>query len=339
MFPEHDRNGFRNKAVPNTADIIAMGDSQTYGTNVRSEETWPKQLGRIAGAEAYNMAFGGYCPIHTLLLADEAVQLRPKVVIEAFYTGNDLFDCYTQIYSAQSAPELRNPEWQAVQSFEEKRESDKLLSEAVSVTKPPWLRTKDFIIERVKLAAALRLYKSVLPVNYSVNPGWESVKAYASGTQGLEIFERGNVRTIFTAKSRLLAEDLSDRRIREGLRLAQEALRRINESLNQRNVRFVVLAIPTKEFVFEELVREQGGGVSQDYDNLIKYEKLILENMAEFCGTNGIPFVSAVPALRQCLEKGEQPYRIDDDGHPSPTGHRAIAATVLSELRKLKLID
>jgi hypothetical protein len=95
MFPEHDAKGWRNKTVPGSATIIAMGDSQTYGTNVRSEEAWPKQLGDMVGIEAYNIACGGYCPIHTLLLLDEALRLEPKLVIEAFYTGNDLFECYT----------------------------------------------------------------------------------------------------------------------------------------------------------------------------------------------------------------------------------------------------
>ena len=29
-FPGHDKNGFRNKSVPNQADIVCLGDSQTY---------------------------------------------------------------------------------------------------------------------------------------------------------------------------------------------------------------------------------------------------------------------------------------------------------------------
>ena len=33
-FPGHDRRGFRNPVALAKADIVALGDSQTYGTNV-----------------------------------------------------------------------------------------------------------------------------------------------------------------------------------------------------------------------------------------------------------------------------------------------------------------
>src|SRR5688572_30586092 len=36
--PGHDRKGFRNPEVPAKADIIALGDSQTYGTGVQRDE-------------------------------------------------------------------------------------------------------------------------------------------------------------------------------------------------------------------------------------------------------------------------------------------------------------
>jgi len=337
MFPEHDAKGWRNKSVPGSATIIAMGDSQTYGTNVRSEEAWPKQLGDMVGIETYNIACGGYCPIHTLLLLDEALRLQPKLVIEAFYTGNDLFECYTTVYSESRLPELRRKDGEIPLTLSEKEESDRLVREALRVTKPPWLRTKDFLIEHVKLVAALRLYKSFLPTVYSVNPSWESVKAYANRAPDSLIFEQGPLRTVFTVKSRLLAENLGDRRVREGLRLALESLRRVNERLKQQNVCFLLLSIPTKEYVFEEFVCQQGGNVSHDYDRLVKNERTILETVAEFSEANGIHFVSALPVLRECLSNGDQPYRLDDDGHPNPAGHRAIAKAVQSKIRQLGL--
>jgi len=39
----HDVLGFRNHAVPVQADIIAIGDSQTYGWNVEIDQSWREE--------------------------------------------------------------------------------------------------------------------------------------------------------------------------------------------------------------------------------------------------------------------------------------------------------
>ena len=46
------------------------------------------------------MAWGGWGPVHSLILLDEAISLHPKIIIEAFYAGNDLFDAFNIVYNA-----------------------------------------------------------------------------------------------------------------------------------------------------------------------------------------------------------------------------------------------
>src|SRR5262245_53910919 len=46
-FPEHDANGFRNVVVPDTADVVAIGDSHTYGERVAFDQAWPRVLERL----------------------------------------------------------------------------------------------------------------------------------------------------------------------------------------------------------------------------------------------------------------------------------------------------
>ena len=58
----HDILGFRNRRIPNVADIITIGDSQTYGNNVPPEQNWPGQLQASLGCKSpvmYNMSVGG----------------------------------------------------------------------------------------------------------------------------------------------------------------------------------------------------------------------------------------------------------------------------------------
>lgn len=45
----HDEWGFRNKSVPRSVDIVAIGDSQTYGISAKRTQAWPAVLGKMSG--------------------------------------------------------------------------------------------------------------------------------------------------------------------------------------------------------------------------------------------------------------------------------------------------
>jgi hypothetical protein len=53
------------------------------------------------------MAFSGYGPTHSLLLLHEAIDLNPKLIIDAFYAGNDLYDSYSHVYERMQLPDLK----------------------------------------------------------------------------------------------------------------------------------------------------------------------------------------------------------------------------------------
>lgn len=94
--------GFRNYSVPNMADVIILGDSQTYGNNVLLENNWPEQLRRLLSSknpEIYSMAVGGWSPIPYLYMFSKATAFRPKVVVIAFYSGNDSLESFKMAYS------------------------------------------------------------------------------------------------------------------------------------------------------------------------------------------------------------------------------------------------
>src|SRR6266540_5105324 len=64
----HDSWGYRNKAVPNIVDIVAIGDSQTYGISAKSNDSWPSQLQKITQKTVYNLSLGGYNPMQYYIL-------------------------------------------------------------------------------------------------------------------------------------------------------------------------------------------------------------------------------------------------------------------------------
>ena len=82
-LPDVDRHGFRNPDGT-AADLVAIGDSHTYGNNVASFESWPALVG------AYNMGVGSYSIYQYAVLFDLALDRGATRVVVGLYPANDL---------------------------------------------------------------------------------------------------------------------------------------------------------------------------------------------------------------------------------------------------------
>lgn len=126
-YGPNDLLGFRNRSIPTAAPIIAIGDSQTYGTNVTLERNWPSTLARELGLPynaVYAMATGGWSAIEYAYIADKAHLFQPKAILVAFYAGNDPLEAFLRAYG--------NPNWS------EYRPNPRLTADdAPDVTFPP----------------------------------------------------------------------------------------------------------------------------------------------------------------------------------------------------------
>jgi len=129
----HDRRGFRNLSVPDRASIVALGDSQTYGVGVYPEQAWPVQFARMTGTPTYSMAFGSYGPTHSLLLLEEALALKPELVIEAFYSGNDLLDSYVHVHKKGQLPGLGSARLDTLQRLAEAEKTGSIEEKAMGL--------------------------------------------------------------------------------------------------------------------------------------------------------------------------------------------------------------
>jgi hypothetical protein len=88
-----DRNGFPNVDVPDSADIIAIGDSFTMGVDVTLGERWVDHVSRLTGWTVYNMGVGGVGLSQELELYRRygTVVAAPAVLL-GVYGINDLVD-------------------------------------------------------------------------------------------------------------------------------------------------------------------------------------------------------------------------------------------------------
>lgn len=104
----HDVLGFRNRAVPAVADVVVIGDSQTYGNNAMLEDSWPSVMSRaLDGAIVYGMATGGWGAVQYLDMVHNAGAFRPRAVVVALYTGNDALDSFQLAYGSETWRALR----------------------------------------------------------------------------------------------------------------------------------------------------------------------------------------------------------------------------------------
>jgi len=346
-YPGHDKNGFRNKYIPAKANIVTLGNSQTYGTGVPSQKTWPRQLENMTGLQVYNMAFASYGPVHSLLLFEEAETLNPDIIIEAFYFGNDLYDSFNIVYIKDKIPRLRATDPGTLEAIAIAENKETIKERVTKMCRfggalkkpleplPPFSYTvKDYIANNSKVYGILRWVKRTLFTKneYLIKDrNWDDLKIFAKKRKRYcQIAEKGPFKTLFTSEYRLSALDINDPRISEGLRISLQTFKIMNLLAQKQNREFIVLMIPTKELAFEGIVDHS----SENYELLLKNENKIRNIIMDFMKYNGIHYIDALPALRDQFAKGHQPYHLSVDGHPNKYGHTAIADLVYKELEK-----
>jgi hypothetical protein len=105
--PGHDGRGFRNPNTLQSADVVVIGDSQTWGINVRASETWPSILETVGNVSVYSMSLGGWGPVQYKELAHDALTLKPRAILVGIYLGNDIFDACNHVYGTDVYAEYR----------------------------------------------------------------------------------------------------------------------------------------------------------------------------------------------------------------------------------------
>ncbi len=344
-YPEHDSKGFRNEAVPSPGEafVVALGDSQTYGAGVSRNSAWPQQLEKLSGWKTYNMAYGGYGPVHSLFLLEEALEMRPKIIVEAFYAGNDLYDSYFHVYEGGHFPQLKSTDKALLQALKELKESNSLSKSlkqetriAQNMKQIEFGNFRSFISEYSNLYGLLRAVKRFLNIELR---DWDYYRQSAMQTpQSTMPFERGSIKTVFSFGFRFIGVDLQNPIIKEGMRIYLESIRRLHATAKENGVAFLALLIPTKESVFKDAILKQNKDLPEKFLQLVKNEEEIIRESERFFKTHQVPFRSCLPPLRASVQNDEQPFPMSWDGHLNQTGQRVLAECAFNSLKKFNLI-
>jgi len=336
---EHDAAGYRNPRRLTKADIVVLGDSQSYGPS-DPRLAWPRLLSVETGQSVYNMSLPGYGPGQSLLQLDDALSLNPGLVIVAPYFGNDFFDAFMlALRHPKLGDSLPVALWEAAPALERQRplEQDvRFIYELGQPSAPPQpSAARRLIAEHVKLYGLLRALKDRSMAARTQSPLLS--REFNSAARALSPAQRQfasplvgpDWRTILTAPYRGRVLDDRDPRIRFGFAIARHAVRAISERCQAAGVDLLVVLIPTKESVFWPRVAapDHPPGLRQ----LVTDEERLRQEWISDLRASGVKYLDALGALRAAPT---QPYYEDVDGHPNETGQRIIAAAVAARLKE-----
>lgn len=312
-----DAWGFRNEGVPQRADVACVGDSQTYGANIRARDTWPRALARDAGLVTYSLSLGGYGPLQYAVLTERALELAPRAVVVAFFLGNDLVDAH-RFAGLEHWSALRD----AALGYREPDDVPRGDQRSLNLT----MALLDGLMARSRVLGRLG---EDLKLQLKVNPAL--ARLFRGAVQPTS-FEQGRVSTHFTPEYRLGSIDLGRAEARDGLRITEVCLERMSEACRTRGVELVLLLLPTKEAVYARWLAERGDARAASLSALASAERAAAARVVALAHARSILVVDPTDELLGALEGDVACWPSNSDGHFNPQGCERVAAALWREL-------
>jgi hypothetical protein len=334
-----DAEGFRNRAVRERFEVAALGDSFTDAMTMVAEASWPARLERILGAPVQNYGTAGFGPQQELLVLKDFVKAhRPRVVVLAFFAGNDIFD-------AEAFDEFQRSGGTQQRTAQGWRIKD-VISRADT-----W-----FVVSALRAGGRwMRRPQEVVEAATAERP---AVTAMVGGRPS---FDRGMFdvpvagrRLPFALMPPYLNTlNFSERELdaRQGWRLTRDAIAEMQTVSQSFGATFVVMFVPFKSQVYlpllegafpKEVLRSafrfylDGYGREVDVDRLHANRLAQTQLMRQFCAQAGIGFLDTTPALMARVAEGENVY-FPDESHLNEVGEGILADTLATFLRVAKL--
>lgn len=310
----HDDWGYRNKGIPASAEVLAIGDSMTYGIMAKSYEAWPAQLQKITGKTTYNAALGGYGPLHYLhILKTRAPELSPKQVIVMIYPGNDLMDTYNLAYS--------NDYWSDYRAEANTEELDSGL----------FLPTprRESLVRRLRnwLAQNSVLYR--LLTQTSLFDGVRQRENLDSSTTNFS-FDHLGTTVVLDPVRRLGFANVEDPRIREAIGMTGRVIAEMADYAAGNGIELGVALMPVREHVFFGLIGDGLDGADaramrELNDSLLRIEAALTDAVEKA----GVPYLNLRPVMQSALKDAN--IYPPTDGHPNALGYGIVAKALAAE--------
>lgn len=334
-----DAEGFRNARTRERIDVAALGDSFTDAMTLDAGDSWTSRLERQTGLAVQNYGTAGFGPQQELrVLTDYAVGHHPRVVVLAYFAGNDLFDAEAFDDYDRSGGTVRRP----VQGWQ--------IRDVVSRA-DTW-----FLVSALRAAAAWTATSQRAEAHTVAAPAAASITRRAQ----TEPFDRGMftlpiqgrmLRWAFMpAYLNTLTFSEGELGARRGWTLTRKAIADMRDASRAVGADFVVMFLPFKSQVYLPLLDEAmrrddlsralhfylaDAPAPPDVSAMLRNRLAQNRLMRTFCAQAGIRFLDVTDALEARVRAGENVY-FPDESHLNEAGHAIVADTLKSFLGTLR---
>lgn len=316
-----DKWGFRNSGVPDMADVVAIGDSHTYGNTAKMDDAWPAVVARATQWQVYNLGLGGYGPNqYYQLLMTKGLALHPRWVVCGIYMGDDFENAFMITYGLDHWSSLRLGQWTNINY------------DIWGNAAPPvwgadvrnWLSAHSMVYRLTVHSPFFGTFKEAIR--------FDQVSSKTEPLTTALIIEEHNIREAFRPIGMAERLDKTSAPVREGMRITFHLLTEMNQACIKAGCRFLTVIIPTKETVFaEHIIKKPQLHLRDALERVIANEQSVKLDLLEFLSREHIAYVDTLPALRRAITN--QLYaQTTRDMHPGKNGYRVIGDTVVEYL-------
>ena len=350
-----DAEGFRNPGVRERFDVAALGDSFTDAMTMAVEASWPARLERNLGRTVQNYGTAGFGPQQELLvLKDFVARHRPRVVVLAFFAGNDIFDAEAfDAFQRSGGTQPRVQQGWRIKDVVSRADTWFVVSALRAGAH--WAASHQAsTVAAAAPAAPVPSLSSSVPAS-SRDP----VSGGAAAGAATPTFDRGMF-DLPVAGQRLpfafmppylntLNFSQQDLASRVGWRLTRDAIGEMNAVSRSFGAQFVVMFVPFKSQVYlpllerafsPEALRSSLSFYLEAYGREVDVRRLSANRLAQnhmmrrFCEQAGIRFVDSTPALERFVQSGENAY-FPDESHLNEAGEAVLADTIAALLKSM----
>lgn len=325
-----DAEGFRNGGAGVSAPVVAaVGDSFTDALTLPAELTWPSRLAALLGVSVRNYGTAGFGPGQELLVLKQYVLThRPRWVVVAFFSGNDLQDAERfDAFQREGALPASGLGWKfkgVVARF------DQLYLMSFYQGLAALVRDRQAVFSQTSASAA--------PGDYSGDEPAAPLPSGPAFDRGLFTLPVGGRALSFAFLPPYLnALQFSREELQSSRRweLTRHAYLEMAGLVRSQGGELVVMLIPSKAQVYLPLAEaslsadelRQALAVSLRNEPsppgapaLLRNRLAVNQLMQDFCESQGIAFLDLTADLQAQVEKGSNVY-FPDDSHWNAAGH------------------